>query len=104
MKTASDWGRKGDIAGAAREVKGYWMRLKQTIFAIVLLLSGTQASHAQDWFKGKFGPALDGTTRTYEGGTPAGLSMGEMKLGRKFASFGTARRHLELRFDETVAG
>jgi len=79
------------------------MRLKQTIFAIVLLLSGTQVSHAQDWFKGEFGPALDATTRTYEGGTPAGLSMGELKLSRNFASFSIARGHMDLRFVGTVA-
>jgi hypothetical protein len=79
------------------------MRLKQTIFTMLLLLSGTQASHAQDWFKGEFGPPLDTSTRTYQGGTPAGLSMGELKLSGNFASFGTTHGHMELRFVETVA-
>jgi hypothetical protein len=79
------------------------MRLKRTIFAMFLLLPGTGAGHAQDWFKGEFGPPLDGTVRTYEGGTPAGLSMGDLKLAMNFASFGTARGHMNLRFVETAA-
>jgi len=79
------------------------MRLKRTIFAMVLLLSGTGASQAQDWFKGEFGPPLDTTMRTYEGGTPAGLSMGRLKLSGNFASFATTHGHMDLRFVETVA-